>query len=101
MKNLGGDSIHSIPTKLLKPMKYIRFRHGEFILFSRDLIHENVAKAVPSRSGAPVSAGFVVRAADGELACRGQSDSLGLESDPGDTGRLREFLCSAPKISGT
>lgn len=81
-------------------MKYIRFRHGEFILFSRDLIHANVANAVPSRSGEPVSAGFVVRAADGELACRGESDSLDLGADPGDTERLREFLGSAPKASG-
>jgi len=82
-------------------MKYIRFKHGEFIVFSRDLIHENVAKAIPSRSGAPVSAGFVVRVADGELACRGQSDSLDLIADPGDTERLREFLGSAPKASGS
>jgi hypothetical protein len=78
-------------------MKYIRFKHGEFILFSRDLIHERVSKAIPFRSGAPVSAGFVVRGTDGELACRGQSDSLGLVSNPGDTKRLREFLGSAPK----
>jgi hypothetical protein len=48
-----------------------------------------------------VSAGFVVRAADGELACRGESDSLDLVADPGDTERLREFLGSAPKESGS
>jgi hypothetical protein len=82
-------------------MKYIRFKHGEFILFSSNLIHENVAKAVPSWNGEPVSAGFVVRATDGELACRGQSDSLGLIADSGDTERLRDFLGSAPKASGS
>ena len=82
-------------------MKYIQFKHGEFILFSRDLVHQNVAKAVGRGSGPPVSAGFVVRGADGELACRGRSESLELGSDPGDTGRLRKFLGSAPKASGS
>ncbi|MGJ8641818.1 MAG: hypothetical protein ACSHX9_00290 [Luteolibacter sp.] len=80
-------------------MKYIRFKYGKFILFSGDFIHANVARSAESISGPPVSAGFVVRAADGELACRGQSDSLDLVADPEDTELLAKFLCSAPKVN--
>lgn len=82
-------------------MKYIQFKHGEFILFSRDLIHADVARAAASGGGPPVSAGFVVKGTNGELACKGQSDSLGLVADPGDTQRLKEFLWSAPRMKGS
>jgi hypothetical protein len=82
-------------------MKYIRFKHGEFILFSRNLIHAEVARAAASGGGPPVSAGFVVKGTNGELACKGQSDSLRLVADLGDTKRLREFLGSVSKMKGS
>lgn len=71
--------------------KYIRTEYG-FLVFSDENTHKHIARSVEARSGCAESAGFVCADEAGKLVCFGESVSLGLESEPDDTDRLREFL---------
>jgi hypothetical protein len=69
-------------------LKYIRFETKEFAVFPQHMNHSDAAKA--SRF-AVVSAGFVC-VSDGVMRCIGGSTSLGIESMPGDSDALADWL---------
>ena len=65
-------------------LKYIRFAGIGFVVFPDTLMHKDVAAAVGHR---PVSAGFIMWS-DNKPVCHGESLSLQLKHDPGDTQQL-------------
>lgn len=67
------------------------------MLFPDHLIHNEVSRGICFSTrfhigGRPVSAGFVKRTKAGGLICCGESESLGIASDPEDTARLSALL---------
>lgn len=71
-------------------MKYVMFKRGEHyvpIIFPETLVHADVAEWMRLGPGYQVhSAGFISPLS---MKCHGRSESLGVESDPGDTVRIR------------
>ncbi len=67
-------------------MKYIRFEHTGFVIFQRDINHNDMAKNFPNDT--PISAGFVNK----NLQVYGESESLKLKSDPSDSIYLEVFF---------
>jgi len=73
-----------------KFMKYIKHSVAGIIVFpaSRKFTHEDVALALRARlGGETISAGFVDFIGTSPV-CYGRSESLNLDSDPGDTAEL-------------
>lgn len=77
-------------------MRYVHFEKIGFIISpseERFIVptHETVGGWMRPLGDKPVSAGFV-RLRDGKLECYGESLSLGLKSDPGDSEALAAQL---------
>lgn len=75
-------------------MKYINHSTEGFIVWGHlghaELSHKDVADLVLSRLGGSIrSAGFVMMFDDGPY-CEGESMSLGIHSEPGDTEALKK-----------
>ena len=69
-------------------MKYIIFHDQDAVLFPEWMNHDEVGLALSKRFGQPTSAGFVTIADEYDSedpCCFGKSESLKLESKPGDS----------------
>jgi hypothetical protein len=73
-------------------MKYVCFDYVDYHLFLP--IHHHRDEAAKHSDQHPTSAGFVRLTSDG-VECYGESESLGIKSDPRDTRRLNAFLRGA------
>ena len=73
-------------------MKYIITATKQAILFSEDLVHEDVMRKFGLEVHECLSAGYASLNKDGTLFCRGRSMSMGLASSAEDSGIVTNEL---------